>query len=108
MMKELALEAWENELEFHIRPADEIPGRGSGYVVDCLRSVRDALRQTDYESAVKYAIGLGHDTDTTACIAGGVAGLRGGVKAIPVRWRNALRGREICNPIIENLVNGRA
>ncbi len=103
MMKEVALEAWEAELEFHIRPGDEIPGRGSGYVVDCLRSVRDALRQPDYETVVKYAIGLGGDTDTTACIAGGMAGLRDGVKAIPVRWRNALRGREICNPIIEKL-----
>ena len=104
MMKQLAPEEWQAELEFHIRPADEIAGRGSGYVVDCLRGVRDALRQPDYETVVKTAIGLGHDTDTTACIAGGVAGVRGGVKAIPVRWRNALRGREICNPIIEKLV----
>ncbi len=107
LMKQVALESWESELEFHIRPADEIPGRGSGYVVDCLRSVRDALREPDYEAVVKTAIGLGHDTDTTACIAGGVAGLRDGVKVIPVRWRNALRGREICNPIIERLVESR-
>ena len=103
LMKEVALEEWQSELEFHIRPADDTPGRGSGYVVDCLRGVRDALRQPDYEAVVKYAIGLGGDTDTTACIAGGVAGLRDGVKAIPARWRNALRGREICNPIIEKL-----
>ncbi len=103
MMKELAFEEWESELEFHIRPADDTPGRGSSYVVDCLRSVRDAMRQPNYEAVVKYAIGLGHDTDTTACIAGGLAGLRDGVKAIPPRWRNALRGREICNGIIEKL-----
>ena len=103
LMKEVALEEWQSELEFHIRPDDDTPGRGSGYVVDCLRGVRDALRQPDYETVVKTAIGLGNDTDTTACIAGGVAGLRDGVKAIPVRWRNALRGREICNPIIEKL-----
>ena len=103
LMKEVALEEWQSELEFHIRPGDDIPGNGSGYVVDCLRSVRDALRQPNYEAVVKYAIGLGNDTDTTACIAGGVAGVREGVKAIPVRWRNALRGREICNPIIEKL-----
>ena len=104
-MKQVALEAWESELEWHIRPADDTPGRGSGYVVDSLRSARDALRQPDYESVAKYAISLGHDTDTTACIAGGVAGLRDGVETIPVRWRNALRGREICNPIIEKLVD---
>lgn len=104
MMKELALEEWESELEFHIRPADEISGRGSGYVVDCLRGARYALRQPNYEAVVKYAIGLGGDTDTTACIAGGVAGLQGGVDAIPSRWLEALRGREICDPIIEKLV----
>ena len=103
LIKQVALEEWENELEFHIRPADEIPGDGSGYVVDCLRSARDAMRQESYEAVVKAAVALGHDTDTTACVAGGVAGLRDGVKAIPVRWRNALRGREICNPIIEKL-----
>ncbi len=103
LMKQVALESWQNELEWHIRPADEIPGRGSGYVVDCLRSVRDALREDNYESAVKTAIALGHDTDTTACIAGSVAGLRDGVDTIPARWLNALRGREICDPIIEKL-----
>ena len=103
LMKQVALESWESELEFHIRPSDEIPGRGSGYVVDCLRSVRDAMREFDYETVVKYAIALGHDTDTTACIAGGVAALREGVDAIPVRWLDALRGREICDPIIEKL-----
>ena len=107
LMKQVALESWESELEFHIRPDDDTPGRGSDYVVDCLRSVRDALREPDYEAVVKFAVALGYDTDTTACIAGGVAGLRDGVKAIPVRWRNALRGREICNPIIERLVESR-
>ena len=104
MMKELALEEWENELEFHIRPDDEIPGAGSGYVVDCLRSARDAMREESYEAVVKAAIALGHDTDTTACVAGGLAGLRDGVEAIPARWLEQLRGREICNPIIEKLV----
>ena len=107
LMKQVALEEWENELEFHIRPAEEIPGDGSGYVVDCLRSARGAMREGSYEAVVKAAIALGGDTDTTACVAGGVAGLRDGVKAIPVRWRNALRGREICNPIIERLVEQR-
>lgn len=108
LMKEVALEAWQNELEWHIRPDDDTPGRGSGYVVDCLRSVRDALRENDYESVVKSAIMLGHDTDTTACIAGGVAGLRDGVETIPARWLDALRGREICDPIIEKLAANRS
>ena len=104
LMKELAFEEWEKELEFHIRPDDDTPGRGSGYIVDCLRSARDAMREETYEAVVKSAIALGNDTDTTACVAGGLAGLRDGVDAIPARWLESLRGREICDGIIEKLV----
>ncbi|BCM88279.1 ADP-ribosyl-[dinitrogen reductase] glycohydrolase [Abditibacteriota bacterium] len=98
---DLAYGEWENELEWHIRPADDLKGWGSGYVVDCLRSVRDAMRQPNYEAVVKYAVSLGDDTDTTACIAGGLAGLREGFEAIPTRWLEKLRGKEIIEPILE-------
>ncbi len=99
-----AIDNWLEELEWHIRPDDDLRGRGSGYVVDCLRSVRDAMREPDYESVVKYAVALGHDTDTTACIAGGLAGLREGVDAIPARWMKALRGKEIVEPLVARLL----
>jgi len=92
--------AAQSELEFHIRPDDDTPGRGSGYVVDALRSARDALREDSYEAVIKYAVSLGQDTDTTACIAGGVAGLREGFDAIPARWMGALRGKEIVEEIL--------
>lgn len=105
LIRQSALAIWESELEWHIRPGDDLRGRGSGYVVDCLRSVRDALREDDFSSVVKYAVALGHDTDTTACIAGGLAGLREGVEAIPQRWMEALRGKEIAAPLIERLLN---
>ena len=80
-----------------------IPG-GSGYVVDCLRSARWATEQGSYEAAVRAAIGLGHDTDTTACVAGGIAGVRDDVGAIPARWLEALRGRELVEPLLERLL----
>ena len=92
------------ELEFHIRPDDSPGGRGTGYVVDCLRSARLALAAGGYEQVVKAAIALGHDTDTTACVAGGIAGLRDGVQAIPERWRTALRGQELLAPLRERLL----
>lgn len=92
------------ELEFHIRPDDVLEGRGSGYVVDTLRSARWTLDQGSYEQVVRAAIRLGNDTDTTACVAGGLAGVRDGVSAIPVRWREDLRGREIYEPLLERLV----
>ncbi len=92
------------ELEFHIRPDDPPGGRGSGYVVDCLRSARLALAAGGYEQVVKAAVALGHDTDTTACVAGGIAGLRDGVHAIPERWRLALRGQELLAPLRDRLL----
>lgn len=94
----------EEELEFHIRPeADAAPG-GSGYVVDSLHSARWALTLGSYESVVRGAIRLGNDTDTTACIAGGLAGLRDGVHAIPQRWRDGLRECNAVLPLLDQLL----
>lgn len=93
------------ELEEHVRPDDPTPGRGSGYVVDCLRSARHAVEVgTTYEHVVRAAISLGDDTDTTACVAGGIAGIRFGLEGIPQRWRAALRGREELRPLLDALL----
>lgn len=73
-------------------PMDQCGGRG--YVVDSLHSARLALQRPDYEGAVRAAIALGHDTDTTACIVGGLAGIRAGIEGIPARWQSVLRGQE--------------
>jgi ADP-ribosylglycohydrolase len=95
---------WLGELEFHVRPDDLSPGRGGGYVVDCLRSARWAVDQGGYEDVIRAAIALGNDTDTTACVAGGIAGLRDGLDAIPIRWREALRGGELFEPLLAGLL----
>jgi ADP-ribosyl-[dinitrogen reductase] hydrolase len=92
------------ELEFYVRPDDAPRGRGGSYVVDCLRSARLVLGAGSYEAVVKAAIALGDDTDTTACVAGGVAGVRDGVGAIPRRWLDALRGRDHVAPLLERLL----
>ena len=94
-----------SELELHIRPDDDAPGQGSGYVVDSLRSSRALMAQSGFESVVKGAVALGNDADTTACIAGGVAGARDGVEAIPARWMDVLRWREIADPFLKRLLN---
>jgi ADP-ribosyl-[dinitrogen reductase] hydrolase len=93
-----------DELDGTIRPLDPPEGRGSGYVVDCLHSARRAVAAGPYEQAVKAAIALGNDTDTTASVAGGIAGLRDGVAAIPDRWRQALLGRERLDPLVYELL----
>ncbi|WP_216361226.1 ADP-ribosylglycohydrolase family protein [Caulobacter mirabilis] len=91
-------------LEDGVRPdAAHTPG-GSGFVVDSLFSAREALRAGSYEVVVKTAVSYGEDTDTTACIAGGLAGIRDGVEAIPLRWRDGLRGQDDLAPLLEGLL----
>ncbi|ATB40869.1 ADP-ribosylglycohydrolase [Cystobacter fuscus] len=92
------------ELETSVRPDVSYRGKGTGYVVDCLLSARDCLEADSFERVVKAAIALGHDTDTTATVAGGIAGLREGIDAIPSRWRDALRGQELVKPLLEKLL----
>lgn len=92
------------ELEAAVRPDTADKGRGGGYVVDCLLSARDCVAVGPYEQVVKAAVALGHDTDTTAAVAGGIAGLRDGVRAIPSRWLESLRGRELVQPLLERLI----
>ena len=92
------------ELEFHIRPMEINPGTGGGYVVDCLRSARQVQREASYEAVVKAAVALGNDTDTTACVAGGIAGLRFGLSGIPLRWLSVLQGKELVEKLLTRLL----
>lgn len=91
------------ELEQYIQPHDPHIGKGTGYVVDSLISSYHALQAGSYEQVVKAAVALGHDTDTTACIAGGLAGIRDGVRAIPERWRLALRGSDMVEELLASM-----
>lgn len=95
---------YERELEWSIRPDIPWEGRGTGYVVDCLRSAFMILEQaSDYEDAIKRAVLLGNDTDTTACVTGGLAGIRYGLRKIPERWLNALKEREKVEDLLAQL-----
>lgn len=94
---------FEKELHEYLIGREEPDECGSGYVVDCLLSARLACRQPTYAEIIREAIAYGKDTDTTACVAGGVAGIRHGVSGIPDAWRKLLRGREILDPLMEAL-----
>lgn len=94
--------AFRQELQQQVLPARS--PAGSGYVVDTLWGVRESLLGTDsFEAAVLAAIKLGNDTDTTACIAGGLAGIVYGEAAIPPEWLSALRGRVLVDPLLDAL-----
>lgn len=77
---------------------------GTGYVVDSFWSALSAVwRSTSYEDAIKKAIQYGNDTDTTACIAGGLAGIIYGYSGIPDRWIQELRGKDTIQRLAEYL-----
>ncbi|MDM1548798.1 ADP-ribosylglycohydrolase family protein [Empedobacter falsenii] len=64
---------------------DEI--KSTGYVMDSLEASIWCLLHTDsYKDCVLKAVNLGHDTDTIACIAGGIAGIYYDVETIPTNW----------------------
>jgi len=65
--------------------------RGSGYVVHCLEASLWCLATTgDFASCVLAAVNLGEDADTTGAVAGGLAGLAYGRRAISAEWAAAL------------------
>jgi len=74
--------------------------RGSGYVLDCLASAKKAMEEDSFEEVIKTAILFGHDTDTSAAVAGGLAGIRHRLRSIPLRWLEQLRGFELVEPLI--------
>ncbi|MCB1088115.1 MAG: ADP-ribosylglycohydrolase family protein, partial [Verrucomicrobiae bacterium] len=70
---------------------DEDAIGSSGHVIETLEAslwVND--RHDRYAEAVLHAVNLGDDTDTTACVAGGLAGLIHGESGIPDEWREGL------------------
>lgn len=80
---------------------------GTSYVVDCFNSAAFACQETGYQDVVRRAISFGNDTDTTACVAGGIAGIRVGFNAIPAAWRDGLRGQELVKPLMDGLLKHR-
>jgi ADP-ribosyl-[dinitrogen reductase] hydrolase len=75
--------------------------RSNAYVLGALQAAHAAIVQTPvpYEHpshhlqhALHRVIAIGHDTDTTAAIAGQLLGAYWGASAIPFRWRRLLHG----------------
>jgi ADP-ribosylglycohydrolase len=71
------------------RPRTAIPS--DGHVVSTLIASCWCLhRHDDFADAVLEAVNLGGDTDTTAAVTGGLAGLRAGFSGIPKAWTTVL------------------
>ncbi len=85
--------------------------RSGGYVLHTLQAALWCFLKTEtYADCVLQAVNLGQDTDTTAAVAGGLAGLTYGQESIPARWLDVLARREdilaMCGAFAESLANG--
>ena len=70
-------------------PEDEVVS--TGYVLHTLHASLWCLLTTEnYRDCVLKAVNLGGDTDTTGCVAGGLAGIVYGMKSIPADWIRVL------------------
>jgi ADP-ribosyl-[dinitrogen reductase] hydrolase len=73
------------EDDFPSVPEPEIAS--TGYVLHTLHASLWCLLTTkDFRECVLKAVNLGDDTDTTGCVAGGLAGVAYGLKNIPFEW----------------------
>ncbi|MBE8727386.1 ADP-ribosylglycohydrolase family protein [Flavobacterium sp. KB82] len=78
----------------------EINIHSSGYVLDSLQAgLWCFLNWNTFEGAVLKAVNLGEDTDTTAAITGGLAGIYYGFNAIPEKWIDVLARKNNINDL---------
>ncbi len=90
---------WENP-EFKRVTEDDIIS--DGYVVHTLEAAIWCLYNTfSYEECVLKAVNLGDDTDTTAAVAGGLAGAMYGYDNIPNKWKEILIKRDYIEALCE-------
>lgn len=84
------------------QPRDEV--RGSGYVVASLHAGLWAVTRTSsFRDAVLLAANLGEDADTTAAVAGQIAGALYGLSGIPETWLDRLAWRQTIERKAERL-----
>ena len=68
----------------------------SGYVVDTFVAAMWCLLTTDnYRDCILKAVNLGSDTDTTAAVAGGLAGIMYGLEGIPDEWLSKMKSMDM-------------
>lgn len=90
--------------DIHCLPLDKI--NSDGYVLHTLEaSIWCLLNTSSYTDAVLMAVNLGGDTDTTATVTGGLAGLYYGMGTIPAGWLNLLQRKNEILSLANRLEN---
>lgn len=80
-------EHFKNVIQKDIRKTKIKNLKSGGYVIEVLESsIWFFLKEKTYADTILSIINLGHDTDTSAAIAGGLAGIYYGLNGIPEFW----------------------
>jgi ADP-ribosylglycohydrolase len=88
--------------DIYMLPVTEI--QSSGYVLHTLEAaIWCLLTTTNYSEAVLKSVNLGLDTDTTAAVTGGLAGLIYGFESIPEHWVLMLARKNDIDALAERL-----
>lgn len=83
-------------------PVDAI--QSSGYVIHTLEAALWCLFNTSsYAEAVLQAVNLGDDTDTTAAVTGGLAGIYYGLENIPAEWLSQIARKAVIEELAARL-----
>lgn len=92
------------EDDFASLPDDEIVS--GGYVLDTLHvSLWCLLTTQNFQEYVLKAVNLGEDTDTTSCVAGGLAGTAFGNRSIPAEWVRQLARKGDVDCLVHEFAN---
>lgn len=77
-----------------------------GYVIATLTaSIWCLLKHDSFSETVLRAVNLGNDSDTTGCVAGGLAGVLYGKSAIPREWLDALARKGDLDVVFEQFAD---
>ena len=83
---------------------DEI--NSGGYVISTLEaSIWCLLNNESYRETALAAVNLGGDTDTTACVVGGLAGIYYGYDDIPSNWLKQIARFDYIDELLDNFAD---
>lgn len=90
---------------FHLEALQQTEGRdmrSGGYVIETIEAAVWCLITTDsLKECLLKVVNMGHDTDTVAAVAGGLAGLYYGVDAISQDWLDEITKKEYVEELCE-------
>lgn len=89
------MEHFQSILDGNVAALTESANESGGYVMHTLTASLWCLLTTpSYRDCVLKVVNLGGDTDTTACVAGGLAGAAYGIESVPKDWIELLARKD--------------